>query len=165
QAGQKTPVLEHQQETPQVRLVVDPHQGEADDPVGDGVGGQQQSEPPQVQFIDAQDAAEVLQGAQAVFGQVELAQPPIQAVVDKAPGEVDEEVAAHGRAGAFGVEAVVEEAVEDGVADGVVVVGLGLDAFGARAEELAAGAARLVFCVVDEKPGDLTVSQGADAPL
>jgi hypothetical protein len=56
-----------------VCLVVDPDQGEADDLVGDGVGGKQQGELAQVQFVDAQDAGEVLQGPPPLLRQVQQA--------------------------------------------------------------------------------------------
>src|SRR5262249_43127809 len=113
QAGQEAPVLQHQEEPPHVRLVVGPDQGKADDLVGDGVGGHKQGEPPQVQLVDAQDAAEVLQGAAAVLGQVEPAQLPVQAVVDVTRGEFQQEVPPHGSAGPLDVEPVLQQAVQD----------------------------------------------------
>jgi hypothetical protein len=90
---------------------------------------------------------------------------PVQAVVDEATGEFEQEVTLPGQAGAFDVATVVQEAVEDDLADGVVVVGLGRDARRAGAEGLAARAGGLVLCLVDVQPGDPAVSQGADAAV
>jgi site-specific DNA recombinase len=53
QARQEAPVLEHEPEAAQVGLVVDTDQSEADRLVRQRVGGQQQGELAQVQFVDA----------------------------------------------------------------------------------------------------------------
>src|SRR5262249_37584465 len=138
QAGPEAPVLEHQQEAPQVRLVVDADQGEADDLVGYRVGSQQQGEAAQVQLVDAQHDAEPLQAQAAVVGDLDPATLPVQAVVDEARREAQQEVALDGAHGALDVEAVLQQAVEDGLADGGVVVGLRGDVQRPGAEVLAA---------------------------
>jgi hypothetical protein len=81
-------------------------QAVADYPVRYRVGGQQQGELAQVQLIDAQEAAEVLQGQPTLPGLMEPGQPPVQAVVDEAGGQPQQEVALQGGAGALDLEAV-----------------------------------------------------------
>jgi hypothetical protein len=145
--------------------VVAPDQGEGHRQVGEGVGGQQQGEAAQGEFVDAQGAGEPLDDHPPVRRHVDLADLPAQAVVDEALGQLQEEVSFHRGAGALDVEAVAEDAVEDGLADLAVVVGLGRDVQRPGAEVLAAAAAGLVLGVVDVEPGFLTVGQGADTTV
>jgi hypothetical protein len=63
------------------------------------------------------------------------------------------------------VETVFEDAVEDGISDQVVIVGLGRDIHRPRAKILAAGAACLIFSVVDVEEGHLLVGQRVDTPV
>ena len=105
------------------------------------VGGQQQGEPAQVQLVDAERAAEVLQDHAAMLGHVELRGAVAEHVVDEPRGEVEEELAAERLQGPLDAHAVLEDAVEDQVADLVVVQGLGEDALGGVAEGRAAVAA------------------------
>ena len=52
-------------------------------------------------------------------------QSPVEAIVDEATGQVEQEVAFHTGNGALDVESVIEDAVENGLADEVVVLSLG----------------------------------------
>ena len=160
--GQQPVALQHQQEPPHVVLVVGRHQGEADDLVGQRVGGQQQGAPAQVRLVHAQRAAEPLQDALAMRGQVDAAQLLVEAVVEEAEGEIQEEVAPHGGDGPLGVEPVLQQAVEDGLADAVVVVGPGRVALGPGAEGSRAAAEGGVLGVADLGEGFLPVGEGAD---
>ena len=157
------PALEVLQETSHVLLVVVLNQGKGHGKVSERVGGQQQGVAAQVQFIHTQCAAEPGQHRLAVLGEVEAADVPVEAVVDEAVGQLQQEIALEGLPGAFDVEAVVEDAVEYRLADPVVVVGFGQDIGGRGAEVLAARAACLVFSVGDVQPGDLVVGDGTDA--
>ena len=145
-----------------MRLVVDLHQAEADDPVGDGVGGQQQGVAAQVQLIDAEGAAEVLQDHAAMLSQVELRGPVAEQVVDEAGGEVEEELAAQRLQGPFDAHAVLDDPCQDQVADLVVVEGPGQDVLGGAAESGAAVAAGLILPAGDLEIGDGLVDDGAD---
>src|SRR5262249_57246428 len=116
-----------------------------------------------MQLVDTQRAREAAEDELAVLGEVELGDLPAQAVVDEAGRQLQQEVAAHGLAGALDVEAVFKETVEDGAADGVVVIGLGRDVGRVGAKGLAAGAARPVLCVGELEPDDAPVGEGADA--
>ena len=62
--------------------------------------------------------------------QVELPDPLVQAVVDEAVGEVQEEVSVHRPEDLLDAHPIVEDAVEHGVADFVVVQGAGFHARG-----------------------------------
>src|ERR1700722_1349918 len=113
-----------------------------------------------MQFIDADNAAEVLQGRLSLLDLAKPSQSPVEAVVEEATGQVEQEVAFHGRTGTLDVEAVVEEAVEDGLANEVVVFGFGADVGRTRAKGLAAATTGAVLCVEDVQPEDLAVGQG-----
>ena len=65
-------------------------QGEGHRQVLERVGGQQQGRPAEVQFVDAEGAAEAVQDPAAMVGQVEPPGLPVEAVVDEAVGEVEE---------------------------------------------------------------------------
>jgi hypothetical protein len=118
-----------------------------------------------VQLIDAQGAGETLQDHLAVLGQVEAGQLPVQAVIDKALRQRQEEITLHGGPGLLDVEAVAQQAVQDGLPDGGVVVRLGGHVQGPGAEILAAATARVVLCVGDLQPGRAAVGQGAEAAV
>lgn len=102
-ARQQAPGLEVLQEAPHVILVIGPDQGEGDGKVAEGIGCQQQGVLPQVQLIDAQRAAEACQDLLAMFRQVQLLHGPVEAVVDEAAGEVQQEVPAHALAYALDI--------------------------------------------------------------
>src|SRR5262249_1620161 len=157
----EAPVLQRPQEAAQGRLIVDLHQAVANDAVGDRVRGQQQGVLAQVHLIDAQGTAEALPGQATLPGVVELAQPPVQAVVDEATGQLQPEIALHAGAGTLDVETVVENAVEDGLADEVVVLRLGTDMRRAGAKRLAAVAAGRVVGVREVEPERRPVADGA----
>ncbi len=113
-----------------------------------------------MQFVDAQhNAAEVLQGRLSLPGLVEPSQSPIEAVVDEATGEVEQEVAFHGRTRTLDVEAIVQDTVEDGLTDEVVIFGLGANVRRTGAKRLAAATACGVLCVEDVQPEDVAVGQ------
>ncbi len=112
-----------------------------------------------VQFVDAHNTAEVLHGRLSLPGLPQASQSPVEAVVDEATGQVEQEVAFHGRTGTLDVEAVVEDAVEDGLANEVVVFGFGADVGRTRAKRLAAFTAGGVLCVKDVQPDDADVGQ------
>lgn len=107
----------------------------------------------------------MLLGLAPLLALAEATQAPIQAVVDEAGGEIQQEVAFHGGDGALDVEAVVEDALEDGLADEVVVVGPGGDTRRAGAKSLEAGAPRRILCVEDVNPDDRLVADGADVAI
>jgi site-specific DNA recombinase len=81
--GRQPPGLEVPQEPPHVILVVLGDQGEGHRQVAQWVGGQQQGEASQVQFIDAERAAEVIQHLAAVRGHVEGSGVVAEHVVDE----------------------------------------------------------------------------------
>src|SRR5205085_670054 len=95
----------------------------------------------------------------------ELGQAPVQAVVDEASGQGEQEVAFHGCDGTLDVEAVVEDAVEDGSADEVVVIGLGAAVGHPGAKILAAVTAGGVLCVEDVQPQGSPVVEGTDVAV
>jgi hypothetical protein len=145
--------------------VVAADQGSRHGQVGPAVGGQQQVEAAQVQFIDAQRAGELRRDQLAVGREVQLRDLPAQAVVDEALGRVQEVIASQGGPGAFDIEGTFQAAVEDGVSHQAVVLRLGRDVEGPGAEELAAGAGGPVLGVVDVQVGDLATGQGADTKV
>ena len=160
--GREPPRLEVLEEPPHVVGVIPGDQGEGHRQVLERVGGQQQGHPAEVQLVDAEGAAEAVQDPAAMVGQVEPPGLPVEAVVDEAVGEVQEEVPPHRGDDPLDAHAVVEDAIEDGPADLVVVGGLGLDVRRGGAEGLAAGAAGPVLAVGDVEEGDLLVGDGAD---
>src|SRR3954464_7463846 len=82
-----------------------------------------------------------------MIGQVALPGLPVEAVVDEAVGEVQEEVPTHRGDDPLDAHAVLQDAVEDGPADRVVVAGLGFDIRRGGTEGLAAGAPGPVLAV------------------
>ncbi len=91
--GVQAPGLEVPQEPPHVDLVVGGDQGEGDRQVMQRVGGQQRGEAAQVQFVDAERAAEMLQDPAAVRRHVEGSGVVAEHVVDEPRGEVQQELA------------------------------------------------------------------------
>ena len=87
--GHQPPGLEVLQEPPHVVGVVGGDQGEGHRQVLERVGGQQQRRPAEVQFVDAEGAAEAVQDPAAMVGQVEPPGLPVEAVVDEAVGQVE----------------------------------------------------------------------------
>src|SRR5271157_4205002 len=94
--------------------------------------------------------------------QVELPDPLVEAVVDEAVREVQEEVSVHRPEDLLDAHPIVEDAVEHGVADFVVVQGAGFHARGADAEGRATVAPGPVFAVGDVEIRDLLVGDGTD---
>ena len=160
--GQEAVVLEVVQEAPHVVLIVGRNQGEGDGEIAQRVGGQKQRAVAQVQFVDAQGAGEMVEGPLAVGGHVGLADLPVEAVVEEAVGQVEEEVALQRLLQAIHAHAVVEQAVDDGFADAVGVLGSRFDALDLGAEGLAAGAAGAVFSDRQFDDEDLAESDVAD---
>ena len=160
--GSKPPVLEILEETPHVVVVVGTDQGKGDGNIAQRVGSHEQGPVPEMDFVDAQGAGETLQGPLAVGGQVDLADLPIEAVVDKALGEIELEIAAHRFAQPLHTHAVVEQTVEDRLADPIAVFGTGLDAFDPRSEGLATRATGAVFSDGDFEDEDLLKGDIAD---
>ena len=160
--GPKPPVLEVLKEPPHVIVIVGPDQGEGHRQVTDRIGGQQQGELAQMQFIHTEGAAEVVQNLATVLGQIELAGPIAEEIVDEPRGEVQQEFAAERLEGPFDAHAVLDDPLQDQIADGVVIQGPGEDAVGGAAEGGAAVAARLVFATGDLQVGDGLVGDGPD---
>src|SRR5262249_25537547 len=126
-------------------------------------GGQEQGAVAEMDFVDAQGAREVRQRPLPVRRQVDLADLPVEAVVEKAIGQFEMEIAPQGLAQSFHAHAVVEQPVDDRVADTVGVFGPRLDPRKACPEGLAAGAAGAVFSHLDFQDDDLAISDVADA--
>ena len=162
--GDQAPGPEVLEEPPHVVLVVGGDEREGHRQVRERVGGQEQREAAEVQFVDAERAAEVLQDLAAMAGQVEPRGEVVEHVVDEPRGEVQQELAAERLQGPFDAHAVLEDAVEDQGSDLVVVLGLGQDALGGVAEAGAATAAGLILAVGDLQGGDRLVGDGAHDP-
>ncbi len=77
-----------------MRLIVLGDQGEGHRQVGERVGGQQQGEPAQVQLVDTECTAELLQDLATELAHVKLLGVVVEHVVDEPRGEVEEELAA-----------------------------------------------------------------------
>ena len=161
--GGETPLLEVVQEAAPLLRVVGPHQSEGHREIVEGVGGQQQGAVPEVNCVDAQGAGAVRQSPLAIGGPVGLADFPVEAIVEKALGEIAMEIALPGQAQPFDTHAVVEQAVEDRLAHAVGVFGAGLDSLQLGPEGLAAGTAGAVFSDLDFEHDDLALSAIANA--
>ena len=92
-----------------------------------------------------------------------LADFPIEAVVEEAVGEIEEELPVQRFLQAVQAHAVIEQAVDDRVADAVGVFGPRFDAFDLRAKGLAARAAGAVFS--DRQFDDQNLAEGNVANL
>ena len=119
--GRKPPGLEVLEEPPHVGLVVAGDQGEGHRQVVQRVGRQQQGHLAQVQLVDAERPAEVVQDPAAVIRQVEPPDLPVEAVVDEPVREIQKEVPPHRGDDPLDAYAVLEDAVEHGLTDLVVV--------------------------------------------
>jgi len=161
--GRKAPILEVVQEAAHVLLVVGPHQGEGHREIVYGVGGQQQGAVTEVNFVDAQGAGEVFQAPLAIARHLDLADFPVEAVVQKAIGEIEIEIALEGLAQPFHAHAVVEQAVDDRIADAVGVFRARLDPLHLSSEGLATGAAGAVFSDFDFEQDDFAIGDIANA--
>jgi hypothetical protein len=91
--GRKPPGLEVLEEPPHVGLVIGRHQGESDRQVAQRIGGQEQGEAAQVQFVHAESAAEMLQDLAAMLGHVELRGATAEHVGDEPGGEFQQGLA------------------------------------------------------------------------
>src|ERR1700683_2169173 len=85
-------MLEVVQKTPHMVLVVGTHQGKSDGEIPQRVGGQEQGAGAEMYFVDTERAGEILQGPLAVGGHIDLANLPVEAVVQKALGEIEVEI-------------------------------------------------------------------------
>jgi hypothetical protein len=160
--GDQSPVLEVLEEPPHLVLIVGIDQGEGHGQVGQRVGGQQQWEAAQVQFVDAQRAAEALQDRAAMRGEVERSGVVAEHVVDEPRGQFQEELAAERLQGPLDVHAVLDEPPEDEVADLVVVERPGEHLLGGVAEGRATTASGLILAAGDLEEGHGQIHDGAD---
>ena len=143
-------------------LIVGGDQGEGDRQVRERVGGQEQGKASQVEFIDAERAAEVLEHLAAMSGHVESRGEVVEHVVDEPGGEIEEELTLERLENPFDAHAVVENALEHQIADLVVVLGLGEDTLGCVAKGGGAVASGGVLAVGDLQIGDGLVDDGSD---
>jgi len=95
-----------------VVLVVGCNQGEGHRKVRKRVGGQEQREPAEVQFVHAERAAEAFQHLAAVCGHVELGGAVAEHVVDEPRGEIEEELPLERLKGPLDAHAVFEETLQ-----------------------------------------------------
>jgi hypothetical protein len=161
-AGFKPQLLEVLEVSPHGVLVVLVDQREGHGQVGERVGGQEQREATQVQFVDAKRAAEEFQDLAPVRGHVELPGVVVEHVVDEPRGEFEEELAAERLQGPLDAHAVLEDAIEHEVTDLVVGERPGEDPLGGVAEGLAAMAPGAVLATGDLEVGDGLEGDGAD---
>ena len=143
--GQKALIFEVLQEAAHMVVIVGRDQGEGDWEIAERIGGQEQSAMAEVQFVDAQGAGELFKGPLPVGRHVGLADLPVEAVVEEAVGEIEQEVALEGLLQTIHAHAVFEQAVNDEIADAVGVLGAWFDAVELGAKGLAAGAAGAIF--------------------
>lgn len=160
--GRKPPGLEVLEEPPHVGLAVAGDQGEGHRQVVQRVGRQQQSHLAQVQLVDAERPAEVVQDPAAMIRQIELPDLPVEAIVDEHVPEIQKEVPPHRGDDPLDAHAVLEDAVEHGLTDLVVVQRPGFDARQGGAECRAAVATGPVLAVGDVEEDDLLVGDGSD---
>src|SRR5271157_1525861 len=120
---------------------------------------------PPGKLVDAQRPAEAVQDPTAMVRQVELPDPLVEAVVDEAVGEVQEEVSVHRPEELLDAHPIVEDAVEHGFTDLVVVQGAGFHARGSGAEGRATVATGPVFAIGDVEVDDLLVGDGTDLTM
>jgi hypothetical protein len=108
--GQEAVAAEIEQETAHMIFVVARHQGESNGEIAKRIGGQQECAMAEMQFVDAQGAGDVFQGPLTIVGHVDLPDFPIEAVVEKAVGEIEEELALERLLQAIQAHAVFEQA-------------------------------------------------------
>ena len=137
-------------------------QGEGYGKILERVSGQQQGVAAQVQFVDAERAAEAVQDPAAMVGEIKLPDLLVEAVVDEAVGEIQEKVPLHGPEDLLDAHPILEDAVEHGFTDLVVVQGAGLHSRRSGAEGRATVAPGPVFAVGDVEVDDLLVGDGPD---
>ena len=89
---------------------------------------------------------------------------PIEAVVEKAIGKIEMEIAFQGLAHPFHAHAVVEQPVDDRFADAVGVFGTRLDSLHLSPEGLATATAGAVFSHFDFEHDDLAIGDIANGP-
>lgn len=117
----------------------------------------------QMQFVDAQRAGEVVERPLTVGWHIDLADLPIETVVEKAVGEIEKEFALEGLLQAMETHAVFEQAIDDEIANAVGVLGSRLDAVDLRTEGLATRTGGAVFSHREFDEGDFAESDIAHA--
>src|SRR5215469_8012244 len=160
--GKKAQVLEVVQKTPHMVLVIGTDQGKSDGEIPLGVGGEEQGAVAEMDFVDTERAGEILQGPLAVGGHINLADFPVEAVVQKALGEIEVEIPLQRFAEPFHAHAVVEQTVDNRLADPVAVVRARFDAIDLRSKGLATGTAGTVFSDGDFEDEDLAIRKIAN---
>ncbi len=158
----KAMIPEIEQEATHVALVVGRDHSEGHGEIAEGIGGQEQSAMAEVEFVDAQGAGELLKRPLPVRGQVDLADLPIEAVVQEAVGEIELEVAFQSVLQTIDAHAVFEQAIDDEIAHAIGILGAWLDAVDLRAEGLAARTGRAVFSDGQFDDHDLAEREFAD---
>ena len=93
-------------------LIIGCNQGEGDRKVRERVGRQEQGEAAQVEFVDAEGAAEVLEHLAAMSGHVESRGEVVEHVVDEPRGEIEEELPLERLEDPFDAHAVFEDALQ-----------------------------------------------------
>ena len=131
--------------------------------VAERVGGQEQDLVPQMDFVEAQRAGELGESPVPVVGQVGLPHHPVEAVVEKTVGEVEEELALERLLQAVQAHAVFEQAIDDHVPNAVGVVRSWFDAIDLGTKGLATRAAGAVFSDGQFDDGDFAESDVANA--
>src|SRR5262249_19228296 len=160
--GHEAPVGQVAQEAAHVILIVGADQGESYWQIAQRIGGQQQGAVAQVDFVDTQRAREALQGPLPIPGQIDLADLPVEAVVQETIGQFEVESPLQRPAQRFHAHAVVEQAVDNGLAHPVAVFGPRLDTLDLRPESLATIAAGAVLSHLDFEDDDLAIGDVAD---
>jgi hypothetical protein len=117
----------------------------------------------EMQFVDAQGAGEIFEGPLPIGGHVDLTDFPIEAVVEKTVGEVEEELALERLLQAVQAHAVFEQAIDDHVPNAVGVVRSWFDAIDLGTKGLATRAAGAVFSDGQFDDGDFAESDVANA--
>ena len=163
--GVETMEVQLMQEAFHVFLIVGRDQREGDREIAERSGGQEQGLLAEVQFVDAQGAGEVGQGPGAVGGAVDLADLPVQAVVEETIGKVEVEIAVEGGVDLFHVHVVEEEAVEDRLADLIGVAGTGFDAVDLGPEGGTTVAGGVIFGGGQMDDDDGAIGNAADRSL
>jgi hypothetical protein len=136
-------------------------QGEGDRQVRERVGGQEQREAAQVEFVDAEGAAEVREHLAAMRRHVESRGEVVEHVVDEPRGEIEKELPLERLKDSFNAHAVFDDALQHQIPDLVVVLGLGEDALGCVAKGGGAAAPGVILAVDDFQEGDGLVGDGA----
>jgi hypothetical protein len=85
----------------------------------------------------------------------------VQAIVNKANRQLQQEITLEGAQDAFHVHAVLEQTIKDGLAHLVVVLGFGEHILRGVAKGFAATATGLIFAIGEDQPGDCLVNDGA----